>query len=443
MCSMDSMSITLIPALKHKAKETPPKNYAQNLTRLCTHFRLNINLLHCFLSFNSVLAGLFRDKAEIRPLYKQHKNLERELERFADQVSLEPPDAAAEATSAAAPSAPEEPSDELDADIPALLSPTSSIGAGEMATSQQGNPESPTVPAKEVDSESQLDKNNSEESRKDGVKNKEATAFSAIPASSDLEGQASTDILPSTGQDGDLQGSGHGREGEAKEDGAPERSGGSREGEVKEEEGDGGGASETQRGIVSDENENGSEIPEGDSATDHLQQEEPSQQQRVNESPGDSAVTSPTPVLSPADDATKLGVAKEEGSSEVAMGSATGDEGDAPEEGDDGDKGGLDPCVEGESYETWPSRAREDTPGSPASLAEGDKDDNGNDKPMTAQEARVKRMRTRFLRMKNLIDDDAVGGLVAESSSLSDGVEENDDGITSPPGEPIVPVVLR
>ena len=445
---------------------------------------------------------MFRDKTEIRPLYKQHKNLERELERFADQVSPESTDAAAGATSAAAPSAPEEPSNELNADIPALVSPTDSTGAGEKTHSQEGYAETPTVPTKDADSESQLDKNNSEGIAKGPAEKENATAASAIPAPSDLEGQLPTNTpSPSTEQDGDLQesgdsgdgeakegrtlktsgdggkseaksdktlkgigdegqggaqeggdleGNGDGGEGEAREDGALEGSGDGGEGEAKEEEIDGGGANETQRDVVSGNDGNETENPEGEAAkTDQPQQNEPSEQEHLIEVPGGSLEVPSTPLLSPAGDTEKIGVEGEEGDSEVAMESVIGEEGgDVPEGDDDGDKGRLEPCVEEETHEAWPGRASEDIPGSPASLAEGNKeDDDGNDdKPMSAQEARVKRMRARFLRMKNLIDDDAVGAssMMAASSTLLGGVdasldmEENEGGITSPPGEPMV-----
>lgn len=451
-----------------------------------------------------MLVGLFRDKAEIRSLYKQHKNLERELERFTDQVSPESPDGAAAATSSSAPSAPENPSDKPDADMPALLSPTPSIGAGEEATSQGGNAETPTVPTKGADSESQSDEKKMEETEKDRAEDEDGTAASAIPVPSDLDDQLPTSIPPSsTGQDGDLQesggagggeskkdgdlqesgnagegeakkdgdlqgsgdagegeakkdgdleGSGNGGEGKAKEDGALERSGDGGEGKAEEEEIDGGGASETQGAAVSGEDENGADTPEGEAAkTDQPQQEEPSGEERLDEIPGDSVVTSPTPLLSPVGDTANLGVGGEEGDSEVPMGSATAEEGDAPGRDDNGDKGGLEPCVEGETHESWPGRASEDALGLPASLAEGDRvnDDGDDDKPMTAQEARVKRMRARFLRMKNLIDDDAVGpSSLAASNTLLSGLdaslemEENEYGITSPPGEPHVPVCV-
>lgn len=430
------------------------------------------------------MSVLFRDKAEIRSLYKQHKNLERELERFADQVSPEPPDAAAAATSPSAPSALENPSDKPDADMPALVSPTPSIGAGGKATSQEGNPETPTLQTQGADSESQSNKNNFEEAEEGRAENEDGTTASAIPVPSDLDGQLPTNIPPSsTGQDGDLQesgdaggdeaktdgdlqGSGDDGEGEAKENGALEETGGGGDAEAKEdgalegsgdgggdkakeEEIDGGGASETQGAAVSGENESGADTPEGEAAkTDQPQQDEPSGEERLDEIPGDSVVTSPTPLLSPVGDTEKLGVGEEDGDSEDAIGSATVEEGDVPERDDNGDKGGLEPCVEGETHETWPGRASEDALGLPASLAEGDKtnDDDDDDKPMTAQEARVKRMRARFLRMKNLIDDDAVGpSSLAVSNTFLGGLdaslemEENEYGIASPPGERVVP----
>lgn len=446
-----------------------------------------------------MLVGFSRDKTEIRPLYKQHKNLERELERLADQVSPESPDVAAATTSAAAPSVPEEPSNELHADMPALVSPTDLTGVREKANSQEGNAETPTVPTKDADSESQSDKNNSEEIAKGLAENEDATAASVISAPSDLEGQLPTNTQSSsTGQDGDLQGSGDNGDGEEKEggtldlsgnggrdetkrdetlegsgdggqggvqeDGALEGNGDGGGGEAREDgalegsgdggeekEIDGGGANETQGGIVSGEDENGADAPEGETPkTDQPQQDEPSEQEHLNEVPGSSVELPSMPFPSPADDTAKIGVGEEEGDSEVALGSATGEESvDVPEGDDDEDKGGLEPCVEEETHETWPGRASEDAPGSPASLAEGNKeDDDGNDgKLMSAQEARVKRMRARFLRMKNLIDDDTVGAssMVAASSTLLGGVdasldmEESEGGITSPPGEPIVP----
>lgn len=448
---------------------------------------------------------MFRDKAEIRALYKRHKNLERELDRATDQVSPGPSDAetTAAAPSAAKPSAPEEPSDKPDADERALPSPASLVGAGETLTAQAGNaekiilPEAETVnlqqdsaessnfPAKDTDPESQLEIKDSEETTEFPAEKAIATAASAVPPLSGSEGQASITTPVTTEGEEDTEGIGRGGEGESKN---KEGGNAGTTSEAKQEEVHGDGKSETQRVAVDGEEERAADTSAGKAATDHPQPEEPSEEKErlseqqaerseresLHETADDSVVTSSIPLFSPADESVKAGlregggdseaalgsatgsegamaeigentaksgVGKEEEDSEVAMESATGDGGAVTEGDEDGNRGSLEPYAEGEIHEMWSGPASEGAAPEPQTSIQAGRTDDDHDRPLTAQEARVKRMRTRFLRMKNLIDDDAVGAasLLSPSSPLSDSGNaalEIEDGIASPPGEP-------